>query len=84
MLGDKVRDTVSGFTGVCVAITDWIHGCKRITIQPPVSKDGKLPELVSFDDGGIEVLKRAKVAVVAKPAPTGGPYPEPRRQADAR
>lgn len=82
-LGDKVRDKVSGFTGTCVAVTNWIDGCVRITVQPPIKKDGTLPEAISFDDGGIEVLKAAQVKL-AKDKPTGGPCPEPKQQASVR
>ena len=28
-LGDKVRDTVSGFTGIVIARTDYLHGTTR-------------------------------------------------------
>jgi hypothetical protein len=68
-LGDKARDTITGFTGTVVALTQWIHGCQRATLQPPVDKDGKLPDAQTFDVPSMEIIE-------AKPAPvrkTGGP-----------
>jgi hypothetical protein len=68
-LGDKARDTITGFTGTVVAMTKWIHNCERATLQPPVGADGKLPDTGSFDVPSLEVIE-------AKPAPvvtTGGP-----------
>jgi hypothetical protein len=56
-LGDKVRDTVSGFTGIVTAYTTFLHGCARVVVQPPVDKDGKLPESASFDVPQLDVLE---------------------------
>lgn len=72
-LGDEVMDTVSGFKGVAVAITKWLNGCTRISVQPKVDKDGKLPESNCFDEPQLKVTKAVK-----RPEPdrrTGGPMP---------
>lgn len=68
ILGSKVRDTVSGITGIAVARTQWLHSCERITIQPPVDKDGKLMDAYTVDEPQIEVLIAAK----PKATPTSG------------
>ena len=60
-LGDKVKDTVSGFTGVAVAEHLYLHGCTRITVQPSTDKDGKLPDTQTFDRPQLEVIKKAAV-----------------------
>lgn len=78
-LGDEARDKVTGFKGICVAITQWISGCARVTLQPPMGKDGKHPEAQTFDEPMVELVKFAKVAV--GPMKTGGPRPEPARAA---
>jgi hypothetical protein len=68
-LGDKARDTITGFTGTVVAMTKWIYGCERVTLQPPVDKDGKVPQNENFDIQALEIIE-------SKPAPsraTGGP-----------
>lgn len=57
-LGDEARDTVSGFSGVCVARTEWLNGCWRMTLQPKaLDKDGKPCESQTFDDFQLEVTK---------------------------
>jgi hypothetical protein len=40
-LGDKVKDRVTGLTGIVIARTDWLNGCIRMTVQPQELKDGK-------------------------------------------
>lgn len=89
-LGDEARDTITGFEGVVVGITDWIHGCRRITIQPKGLHDAKIIEAASFDEPAVEVTKPVTPAPppveVDDPIPTrrtGGPRPEPTRRADA-
>ena len=77
-LGDEVRDTITGFEGVVVAVTKWLHGCRRITVQPRTLHEGKVPDTASFDEPQVEVLKSASVATTGN---TGGPSPEPVRAA---
>jgi hypothetical protein len=73
-LGQQVMDTVTGFTGIAVARTKWLHGCARVTIQPPVDKDGKVPDNNTFDELQIKVVEE----VENKPDRwAGGPNPNP-------
>lgn len=79
-LGDKVKDTISGFTGIAVAITKWIHGCDRISVQPQgVKPDGQLYEMNNFDVLQLEIVKKGVVkSSNTAPEPirakaTGGP-----------
>lgn len=75
-LGDKIRDKVTGFEGIAVCHSRWLSGCDRWTIQAP-AKDGKIPDLASFDVDCLEVTKRA--AVKTTPKETGGPRHTPSR-----
>lgn len=70
-LGDEVRDTVSGFVGVIVAEHKYLNGCTRMSVQPPVDKDGKLPNSSSFDHPQLELVK--KEVVEEGDHSTGGP-----------
>jgi hypothetical protein len=75
-LGDKVKDTVTGFTGIAIARTTWLHGCDRITVQPPLGKDGKHPDNFTFDEKQLVLVKSGVVKTESnKPstARTGGP-----------
>jgi hypothetical protein len=88
-LGDRVKDEITGFTGIAIGVTDWIATCRRWVVQPEqVDKDGKVIEAHSFDEPHVIVLKRGVVST-ANPTPApraevphiGGPAPEPTRSA---
>jgi len=78
-LGDIAKDTITGFEGVVVAITEWLNGCLRITIQPQAMKDGKPIGHETFD---IEQVELVSPKEPPKAKPSGGPKPEPARLAD--
>jgi hypothetical protein len=57
-LGDKVKDTVTGYTGIAVARTRWLHGCDRIAVQPQeLDKDNKVQEPQTFDEKQLDLVK---------------------------
>jgi len=81
-LGAKARDKLTGIDGTIVAITDWVNGCRRVTLQPfGIDKDGKAFSTHSADEPDLETVKEAPKAKAAKR--TGGPMPEAGRRADA-
>lgn len=72
--GSKARDTVSGFEGLVVARTEWLHGCARITIQPQkLTADGKPIEAHTFDELQCETVEEPKIAPKRN---KGGPRPD--------
>ncbi len=75
-LGDIARDSITGFEGVVVAITDWLHGCRRLTLTPQLLHEGKPIENHSFDEPQCILVRREGEQA---PAKTGGPRPEPIR-----
>jgi len=60
-LGDVVRDRVSNFKGVAVAKHSHLNGCDRISVQPTIGKDRKLPTESTFDEPQLDVIKKARV-----------------------
>lgn len=75
-LGDKARDQVTGFEGICVARTTWLNGCVRCTLQSPVlDKDGKPQDGQTFDEPQLIVVQAAVVST--GPRDTGGPIATP-------
>lgn len=78
-LGDTCKDTISGFEGVCIARTEWLNGCVRVTIAPQKLHEGKLLESCCFDVEQVELVKAAPPREVK---PTGGPNPAPTRNRD--
>lgn len=53
-LGDKVRDTISGFKGTVTAITRYLHGEDRVCVEPSGLHDGKPIEPQWFDSARLE------------------------------
>lgn len=85
-LGDRVKDPITGCTGIATCSTTWLHGCIRIGVQSEELKDGKPLETIYFDQSQLElVTKRVHepmiLAVQAAPEPdsrrsNGGPIRE--------
>jgi hypothetical protein len=86
-LGDEVKDSVTGVKGIATARCEFLHGCTRVGVQPPIGKDGKIPDSVYFDEPQLVIIKKAKVKVEAKHSPRerGGPMPSiPTRHRDPK
>jgi len=73
-LGARVKDKVTGYTGIIIAQTRWMYGCLRYSVQAQEMKDGKPVDSLCFDEGSLDLLdsplKNPKVP------PGGGPTPE--------
>lgn len=84
-LGDKVRDPVTGFEGIAIGLTEWLHGCTTVSVRPQtLKKDGDLKDSVSFDEPQLEIVKAKAVISKEDLTPdevtrTGGPRDEPQR-----
>lgn len=80
-LGSEVKDTLTGFRGIAVCRTTWLHGCARIGIQPQETKDGKVLEIEHLDEPRIKVIKEPEEGAFGMPTEddrasgrvTGGP-----------
>ena len=75
-LGDKARDTVTGYKGIVVCISDWLSGCRRISIQSKKLVNGVPVDAHAFDAEQVEVITSDAMSVSA---PSGGPCPDPTR-----
>ena len=82
-LGSKAKDTITGYSGIVIARTEWLHGCDRVTIQSQEMKDGVPVESRCFDILQVELIQEEAV-VPSTPAQkkTGGPRPSASRHAD--
>ena len=72
-LGQKVKCTVTGFTGIATSRVEYLNGCVQYGVTPKMmlkdSKDGKYPDSPYIDEGqllvvgqGILVEKKTKKA----------------------
>lgn len=77
-LGDKARDTVTGFSGTITAEHKYLNGCRRFSITANTLKDGAPIDPQVFD---VEQLELVEIASPRTVAPKGGPHNEPSRQA---
>lgn len=85
-LGDRVKDPITGFSGIAKSITYWLHGCIRVGVQPEKLIDGKPGDDQHFDQSQLVLVKRAAhtpvmMQVVPAPEPqnrrgNGGPARE--------
>jgi hypothetical protein len=70
-LGNKVKCTITGFTGIAVTRLEHINGCVQYGIKPPMKKgENKFPENQYIDDHQLEVIPDKKPKV--KKSKTGG------------
>lgn len=56
VLGKRVQDKVTGFSGVACSVSFDLYGCIQIIINPGLGKDGKLGDQLWFDLSRIKVL----------------------------
>ena len=76
-LGDEVWDSISGFRGIVISRTEYLHGCVRMQVQPnKVKDDGSMLDVGHFDEAQLQVAKKATIQV-SRPTVTGGPRPDP-------
>jgi len=63
-LGDKVRDKVTGFTGIVTGRVEYLTGCQQCRVQPPVKGEGDWVEAQWFDETRLEVIEREAIKVI--------------------
>ena len=71
--GQKVKDRVSGMTGIINGSVVWLNGCKQYSVQPRMEKgDSKKPASYWIDGEQLEAV-RGGLTDKIKPKNTGGP-----------
>ncbi len=61
-LGDRVKDKITGLEGIAVGITNYLYGCRRVSIQPEQVKDHKPADWFTIDEPQTEIVKKSAVA----------------------
>ncbi len=77
-LGDRVKDSISGFEGILTCRLEYLHGCVRVSVQPEtLDKDGKPQEDHVFDEAQVELIEASARPGAGTqrnmPRPPGGP-----------
>ncbi len=68
-LGRKVKDRVTGFTGVVTSISFDLYGCVQGWVVPQLGEDGKVRDSSWFDLNRLQILKKEPVLEVPTFAP---------------
>ena len=76
-LGSKVKDKVSGLTGIVTAQLRYISGCIQYGVVGKASKDDKIPDTHYLDENRLTVLSGG-VELAQRPA--GGEHTPPKFQ----
>lgn len=71
-LGTKVKDVVTGLTGIATARIEYINGCVQYAITPPVQADGKVNDSLWVDHQRIDIVDAGVIDHFVK-RDAGGP-----------
>lgn len=81
-MGYRVKDTITGFEGICTAVAQYITGCNQFLINPPM-KDGRFEEPRWFDEERLAAISNGPVVEFSSLSPVkqttyvGGPQTNP-------
>ncbi len=59
-LGMQAVDRITGFKGVVMIVTAYLHGVDRASVQPPVNDKEEVPKGYTFDSTDLEIGDRHK------------------------
>ena len=81
LLGLRVRDKVTGATGIVTSVCFDLYGCKQAIVSPMVGKDGKLGDQAWYDAERLEIKNYTPVMQVPdfKAGTPQGPETKPTR-----
>lgn len=71
-LGDKVKESVTGFAGTITVIADYLTGCSQACVQPATDEKGAWQEARWFDVNRLTKTEARAVVHEVKTA-RGGP-----------
>ena len=57
LLGKIVMDKITGYQGVATSKHIYLTGCNQYGIQQTVGADGKIPDVVYFDEFRLAIIK---------------------------
>ena len=73
-LGQQVKDRVTDYEGIVVAVTEHLQGCRRITVQGKVTKEGTIGDGYVFDEPDLTIIGPG-ISEPPKPKKSaGGPH----------
>lgn len=81
-LGDEVKCKITGFQGIVTGYCKHLTGCDRISIQPPVKYDMRVPDAMWTDVATVDIIEKQKVkpSNVRETKKLGGPMTKVERR----
>lgn len=55
--GDRVKDVITGFTGIVTCRLEYLNGCTRLQVSPEKLIEGKMAEPLYFDEPQMVLVK---------------------------
>lgn len=77
--GRKVKDRITGFSGVVTGVVFYLTGCHQALVCPGMDKDGKLQDSNWFDIQRLEVDEAEAAIVLDNSASPGCDRAPPKR-----
>ncbi len=82
VLGHKVRDRVTGLSGIATSVSFDLYGCVQVLVNTGADKDGKLQDQYWMDIARVEVFSDRVMEppdfLADVPEPITGPAEKPR------
>jgi hypothetical protein len=78
MLGNTVKDRITGFTGVVTGYVEYLTGCNQALVVPPVAPDGAMRSAEWLDVQRLEIQPGPRVTLDNGATP-GCDKPAPKR-----
>lgn len=76
VLGENARDTLTGFRGIVIGRTEYLHGCRQVLIQPRGLQENGQPEKAKWiDEPQVELAAPAGNALDGAPIATDAAVP---------
>ena len=74
-LGNRVKDSLTGFIGIAVSRHEYQYGCTRIGVEAEdLDEKGRPKETAHFDEQRLEIVKKSRSKVSEdSDAKRGGP-----------
>ena len=74
-LGDRVRDILTGFTGIVTGRVSYLTGCDQVLLLPRSSDETKMNDAQWFDIERVQLVDKGAVALAAAPGGMDLPLP---------
>lgn len=62
-LGSRVKDNITGFTGIAVGYSRWMYGCNRVVVEAESLKDERPLGDEWFDEQRIETVEEGVIPI---------------------